>query len=436
MPAPRSRITATILTTVVLLVGGLLASTATPGAAQAASPLPDDFLWGVSASGFQSEGSSPDSNWLRYSKSGDVEDKIGTSVDFRHRYREDVERARSMGMKVYRVSIEWARIEPSPGTIDAEELAYYDDLLAAITEAGMRPMVTLDHWVYPGWIADRGGWADARTPNAWLRHQKMVVDRYAHYSPLWITINEPTLYIMNEVKHDGMALQDAPLMAERLVSVHRTIYDHIHRRDPKAMVSSPSAYLPVVMPALDMVFQNGVKDKLDFIAINSYYSFSPSEPAIWNILDHKWAASVAADSIYYAFRDYSERYPGKPLYVVETGMPTENGKPRDDGYRRENHLRDLVYWTQRARDDGINVMGFNYWSLTDNYEWGSYTPRFGLYTVDVRNDPSLRRRATPAVAAYREIATANGVGRGYRPSRPATFCSLVQGVRSCADPVR
>ncbi|GEE00753.1 hypothetical protein nbrc107696_22200 [Gordonia spumicola] len=98
--------------------------------------------------------------------------------------------------------------------------------------------------------------------------------------------------------------------------------------------------------------------------------------------------------------------------------------------------RDLVYRAQRARNDGINVMGFNYWSLTDNYEWGSYTPRFGLYTVNVQTDPSLTRHATPAVAAYRDIARANGVGPRYRPSRPASWCSLVQGARSSVDPVR
>ncbi|GEE00758.1 putative glycosyl hydrolase (beta-glucosidase) [Gordonia spumicola] len=434
MTTPPRRILSSAV--VAMLLGGLAMLATPPSDARVNAPLPDDFLWGVSASGFQTEGSSPDSNWSRYAASTKVEDPIGTAVDFRHHYREDVERARSMGMKVYRVSIEWSRIEPSPGRIDTRELAYYDDLLAAITGAGMRPMLTLDHWVLPGWIADRGGWADARTAGSWLRHQRMVVDRYAHLSPLWITVNEPTLYIMNEVKFGGISVKDAPTMASRLVAVHRGIYDYIHHRSPGAMVSSTSAYIPAVQTALDVIFQDGVRDKLDYIAFNSYYSLSPAEPAIWTITSDKWKASVAADGIYYAFRDYSERFPGKPLYVVETGMPTEGGKVRPDGYKREDHLRDLVYWTQRARNDGINVMGFNYWSLTDNYEWGSYTPRFGLYTVNVKTDPSLTRHATPAVSAYRDIARANGVGPTYRPSRPASWCSLVQGVRSCVDPVR
>lgn len=409
----------------------------TPGRAAAAPGMPDDFLWGVSSSGFQSEGSSPDSNWMRYIRAGKTDDAIGDSVDFRHRYREDIARATTMGMKVYRVGIEWSRVEPVEGRIDQTELAYYDDLVAAIVHAGMRPMLTLDHWVYPGWIADRGGWADARTPQAWLTAQRRIVDRYAAYHPLWITINEPMAYVMQEVKFGGIAPHLVPTMVDRLVQVHRAIYDHIHRRDPGAMVSSNTAYIPAVQGMLDATFLDRVRDKLDFVGFDYYYSVTPTNLGAANTLaDRLWEAPVSADGLYYAFGDYARRFPGKPLYVVETGMPTENGKPRPDGYRRDDHLRDLVYWTQRARADGMNIMGFNYWSITDNYEWGSYTPRFGLYTVDVKSDPSLKRRPTSAVAAYRKIAADGGVGADYRPSRPAEICSLVDGLASCLDPVR
>lgn len=421
---------------VVALLAALLLVAPAP-AARATGPLPDDFLWGVAASGFQTEGSSPDSNWRRYSNSGRLHDRIGTAVDFRHRYREDIALAKSLGVRVYRVSVEWARVEPAPGRIDQTELAYYDDLIDAIVAAGLRPMITLDHWVYPGWIADRGGWADARTPTAWLTHQRRIVDRYAHVHPLWITVNEPVAYLMNEVRYGGLPAQSAPLMLDRLVAVHRSIYRYIHHRDPGALVSSNSAYIPTVQPALDAQFLDRVREELDFVGFDYYYSVSPTElGAAYIVADQSWRAPVSADGLYYAFRDYARRYPGKPLYAVETGMPTENGKPRPDGYRRDDHLRDLVYWTQRARADGMNVIGFNYWSLTDNYEWGTYAPRFGLYRVDVTTDPTLRRTPTPAVAAYRAITAANGVGDDYRPSRPATVCSLVAAPASCTQPVR
>ena len=399
--------------------------------------LPPGFLWGVSSSGFQSEGSSPDSNWTRYVAAGKTDDKVGSAVDSRHRYRSDIALAKSLGVTVYRVGVEWARIEPKPGVIDRRELAYYDDMIAAIVSAGMRPMITLDHWVYPGWVAARGGWANASTPQAWLRNARFVVDRYAHDNPLWITINEPTIYIVNELRMGGLPAAASATMRDRLVDVHTSIYRYIHQRQPAAMVSSNIAYVPTVEPIVDTAFADRVRDSLDFIGLDYYYSASVTDLSAVNAATGKnWNATVSADGIYYSLRDLARRFPGKPLYVVETGMPTENGKPRPDGYRRGDHLRDLVYWVGRARADRIPVIGFNYWSLTDNYEWGSYTPRFGLYTVDVKTDPTLRRQPTDAVPAYRDITARNGVGSAYRPTRPAQWCSLAAAPASCGQPVR
>ena len=64
---------------------------------------------------------------------------------------------------------------------------------------------------------------------------------------------------------------------------------------------------------------------------------------------------------------------------------------------------------------GAKVVGYLYWSLTDTFEWGSYSPRFGLYTVDVLTDPDLVRRPTQAVAVYRDIIHANGIDPDYAP---------------------
>ncbi|MGB6125811.1 MAG: family 1 glycosylhydrolase [Gordonia sp. (in: high G+C Gram-positive bacteria)] len=409
----------------------LMAGTAS---AQPSTGLPSHFLWGVASSGFQAEGGSPDSNWTRYIEQGKTDDHVGTSVDFRNRYLSDIALAKHLGAKVYRVGIEWARVEPAPGQLAAKELNYYDAMIKAIVDSGMRPMITLDHWVYPGWIAERGGWADAKTLPAWLRHNRIMVDRYARYHPLWITVNEPTTYVMKEVQFGGLPAQSTTLMFDRLVQAHRTIYKYIHRKDPGAQVSSNVAYIPTVEPGLDALFLDRVRDSLDYVGLDYYYSVSPTDTtASFAANGEFWKATVAADGIYYALRDMGRRFPGKPLYVVEAGMATKNGQRRPDHYRRADHLRDLVYWVQRARSDGLPVMGLNYWSLTDNYEWGSYTPRFGLYTVNVKTDPTLRRIPTDGVGAYRKITANNGVGRGYRPTRPATLCSLVAAPGSCLE---
>lgn len=396
------------------------------------------FLWGVGSAGFQSEGSSPDSNWLRYSNSGRVDDRVGTSVDFRNRFEEDINNAKAMGVSVYRFSVEWARIEPSPGVWDQRELEYYDRVMHYILLAGMTPMITLDHWVYPGWVADRGGWNNPEMAQSWLTNARKVVDRYARFDPIWVTINEPMVYTyLKELSFGGVEARNVPLMLDQLVRVHRDIYDHIHSIQPDAWVTSNSAYLPTVQPALDAMFLDRIADKQDFVGIDYYYSVATTDLNTYNAASEQfWKASSSADGLYYALRYYARKFPGMPLYIVENGIPTENGQARPDEYRRDDQLRDAAYWIARARADGMNVVGYNYWSITDNYEWGSYTPRFGLYQVDATSDPSLTRRPTPAVAAYSEIIANAGVPANYRPTRPADFCSLVDAPTSCSQPVR
>ena len=105
-------------------------------------------------------------------------------------------------------------------------------------------------------------------------------------------------------------------------------------------------------------------------------------------------------------------------------MATENGKSRADGVKREDALRDSVYWVQRARADGIKVIGYMVWSLTDNFEWGSYTPAgFGLLHHRQRPRAILRRWQripTAAVPAYQEIIA----GHGVPPRTTGRCCSL------------
>ncbi|HWU32373.1 MAG TPA: family 1 glycosylhydrolase [Marmoricola sp.] len=398
------------------------------------APLPKNFLWGVASAGFQVEGNTPDSNWRRYiAKSGN--DPIKNADDFFHRYRSDIALAKSLGVKVYRISIEWARLEPKPGVYNPAAWTFYDNVVKAIKAAGMRPMLTIDHWVYPGWEASRGGWARSGMVNDWLANAKRVVNRYKRYNPLWVTINEANMYGLQEVSKGGMNPTDLPTMMGRLVTVHNAIYRYIHHVQPHAMVTSNVAYIPSLEPVLDALFLS--KAKLDFVGIDYYYPVSVSDPvtAFYAFINQSYKSGLAPEGIYYALRHYADLYPKKPLYIVENGMPTENGKKRPDGWTRAADLQDTIYWVQRARAAGMNVIGYNYWSLTDNYEWGSYTPRFGLYTVNALTDPRLRRIPTDAVPAYRGDIARGGVPKGYQLSRGMQTCSLVDGPASCLNPV-
>ncbi|MBF6175759.1 family 1 glycosylhydrolase [Nocardia blacklockiae] len=426
------------------LLGGTQVTAAPPVREAAFAPLDPGFLWGVASSGFQSEGHAPDSNWTRYIAGSPDYEPLGDSVDFTDRYASDIRLAADMGVRVFRVGVEWSRLQPAPGVWDEDAFRFYDAVIGSIVDAGMRPMITLDHWVYPGWAADRGGWRGASMVDDWLANMRAVVDRYAGRNPLWVTVNEPAAYLQHEIRK-GAA--DAGGMQDRIIQAHDAIYDYIHQVQPGAQVTANLGYVAGSEEQVNGAFADRIGNRLDYVGVDYYFGFDPAQSlfgaivkasgsAIPNLPGPRiWEMPLRTEGIYYALQHYSRRFPGKPLYVVENGMPTENGAPRADGYTRSDHLRDTVYWIQRAKADGMNVMGYNYWSLTDNYEWGSYTPRFGLYTVDVRTDPGLTRRPTDGVGAYTQIIGAGGVPAGYRPSHGPVLCVLVDPPDSCLNPV-
>ncbi|WP_067687373.1 family 1 glycosylhydrolase [Nocardia jejuensis] len=401
--------------------------------------LGDNFLWGVAASGFQSEGHSQDSNWQRYIKANPDWDSYANANDFRSRYPNDIALAASLGVKVFRIGIEWARVQPTPDGWDEDAFAFYDSVVDTIFDAGMQPMLTLDHWVYPGWEADRGGWNNPAMVDDWLANARKVVDRYAERHPVWVTINEPVAYIMHEVRQNDTVADE---MLDRVAQAHNDIYDYIHQVQPNALVTSNVGYVAGAEAQVNGPLMDRIGDKLDFIGVDYYFGIQASEANTVNMPDGSaappvgmWDLPVRPEGIYFALQHYSRMFPDKPLWVVENGMPTQDGNARADGYTRSDHLRDTVYWLQRAKIDGMKIVGYNYWSITDNYEWGSYTPRFGLYTVDVLTDPKLARKPTDAVETYRQIVHTGGLPAGYLPVRGPSECRLIDPPASCDHPV-
>ena len=143
-------------------------------------------------------------------------------------------------------------------------------------------------------------------------------------------------------------------------------------------------------------FLNAVRKQLDYVALDYYYpAYDQSATLAQLSAGTSWNIPLDPFGMYTALRSMHRAFPELPVLISENGMATPNGKPRPDGVTREESLRDTVYWVQRARQDGVPVIGYLYWSLTDNYEWGSYDARLGLYTVDVRTDPGLRGGPPP-----------------------------------------
>ena len=120
---------------------------------------PRGFLWGAATSAHQTEGNNHNSDWWRSEVDGLVPYRSGDACQSWHRWPEDLQVLQELGLNAFRLSVEWARIEPRPGVIDHAAVAHYREIIEAVRAAGIEPIVTLHHFTNPIWLSQAGGWA-------------------------------------------------------------------------------------------------------------------------------------------------------------------------------------------------------------------------------------------------------------------------------------
>ena len=128
-----------------------------PGVHSSNFKFPPDFLWGAATSSHQVEGGCTNNDWSAWEAAGKVPERAGAACDHYRRFREDFDLARSLRHNAHRFSLEWSRIEPEEGRFSAEGLAHYGEVLDALLERGMQPVVTIHHYTLPRWLADQPG---------------------------------------------------------------------------------------------------------------------------------------------------------------------------------------------------------------------------------------------------------------------------------------
>ena len=162
------------------------------------------------------------------------------------------------------------------------------------------------------------------------------------------------------------------------------------------------AHFPCFMSALIDLPRNQL---LDYIAIDYYDPFSAHSfrfPVWWDhefknksflswimnsITSKWWDWTILPRGLYFFCRYYAEEFPGRPLIIAENGMALRRRRDNNHSNRRDNisrseflrlHIEEVI----RIVRDEIPLIGYLHWSLFDNYEWGTYTPRFGLYNLN------------------------------------------------------
>ncbi|RZQ60997.1 GH1 family beta-glucosidase [Amycolatopsis suaedae] len=108
--------------------------------------------------------------------------------------------------------------------------------------------------------------------------------------------------------------------------------------------------------------------------------------------------------------DLHHRYPGLPLYVTENGAAYPDVVGPDgavDDHDRVNFLLSHLAAAHEAITRGVDLRGYFYWSLLDNFEWAEgYAKRFGLVHIDY---PTQRRTPKLSARQYAAVIRNNGL---------------------------
>ncbi|MEB3198235.1 MAG: family 1 glycosylhydrolase [Candidatus Sericytochromatia bacterium] len=393
------------------------------------------FLWGVSTAGYQWEGQDNTSQWAAFDAAGKTAERNLRGADGLVRYDEDLRLARGLGCNAFRTSIEWSRIEPREGQRDPAAIAHYHSLLRSMRAEGLEPIITLMHFSYPAWLDAQGGWEGQAAPKAFARHVAFIAKEFGQEVRWWLTFNEPNIFLLGWLtpafppgKRNSLG---AVRVVNRLVEAHQDAYDAIHAHDPDAMVSFNmyTAEWSLGQPPLGRVesaseqterrlleeetihdaFGRGGR-KVDYAALDYYAKIYLSLPVRFPRPD-QW--EVHPEGLYKAIKRFYVRYK-LPVLIAENGMATGDLAPRSDGWTRAAYLRAHIAQVQRAQAQGVPVIGYVHWSITDNYEWGSFSPRFGLFSVDCRQQRFTRVR-TEGADAYAELIRMAGLTRSQAP---------------------
>jgi beta-glucosidase len=414
-----------------------------------------DFLWGASTSAYQVEGNCTNCNWSQFETSLDPHghpriahgQKCGLASDHWNRYKEDIQLLKELHLNAFRFSVEWSKVEPEEGVFVDSVLDHYERVVDELRANGIEPLITLHHFTNPIWFDRKGGFERDDAPAIIARFATRVAERLGSKVRFWSTINEPNVYAVEgyvratfpPAKHDPA---QAIVVFGNLLRAHTACYQAIKKIRPEAQVGLlANIFLfdpPERWNLLDVMlahylntalsvsvidylttgvfdfslpgmgrehFDTGVPEAFDFVGLNYYsrllYRFDPFTEermvAVQHLrreelTDKGW--EIYPEGLYRALRMISSRTT-KPIYI------TENGIADDSDLRRAGFIEDHLLVTNRAIHDGMNVRGYFYWSLLDNFEWADgFDVRFGLYAVDYATQKRTLRQGS---VKYRDI---------------------------------
>jgi len=421
------------------------------------------FTWGVATSSYQIEGAATaggrgPSIWDTFSRvpgavingdSGDV------ACDHYHRYNEDLDLIKWLGVNAYRFSIAWPRIFPQgAGSPNQAGIDFYDRLIDGALERGITPWPTLYHWDLPQALEDKGGWNSRATSERFAEYAHLMAEKFGDRVRNWTTLNEPFcsawlgyLYgvmapgikdlqtAINASHHlllgHGLATQAIRSVAsdlrvgivlnltpaiplnenDELAAKYADGFDNRWYADPVFKGSYPQDIVEgfgkeVPIHAGDM---QSISAPLDFLGINFYTrqtvtldesaKLLPYRPVMVDGVERTamgW--EVHPESLTNIIMRVHRDYAPKEIYITENGSAWDDSVINDkvDDPHRVSYLERHLDAMLAAKSQGAPVNGYFAWSLMDNFEWAyGYSKRFGIVYVDYETQKRI-----PKSSAY------------------------------------
>ncbi|MFL2982886.1 MAG: family 1 glycosylhydrolase [Candidatus Neomarinimicrobiota bacterium] len=415
---------------------------------------PSNFAWGTATAAHQVEGNNTNNNWHEWEHSLDENgnspihnnDKSGLAANHWNLYLEDISLMNDLGVNHYRFSVEWSKIEPTKGKYDLDALSHYRKMCEALIDAKITPVITLHHFTHPTWFEEMGAFEKEQNIDYFIRFSELVFIELMDIVPIWCTFNEPSVFVaqgyFNGIFPPG---KKNPILAgtvlENILNAHVRTYHrlksipnseknkiglvkNIFQFDPlrrwhildwafskilnDIYTNAPLKFLKTGLSSFYMpgMVNNQMSNPnaigtLDFIGLN-YYSrmhvkgkLDPIEPFVFDTRDQDIMTDMGyplyAEGFYRALKTISDM--NVPIYVTENGLADDNDKIRPLFINR------YLYAMNQALKERIDIRGYFYWSLMDNFEWAEgYSMKFGLYEVNlVTQERRLREGSQPFI---------------------------------------
>lgn len=416
---------------------------------------PKDFLWGTAVCSHQAEGHNIHSDWWEWEQEGKIEDGTvsGAAADMLNRYPEDFAFMKDLGLNAFRMSVEWARIEPERGKYSKDALDHYERVFKELKKNNMKICLTLYHWVLPKWVADRGGWTNPESVRWFREFVRHVVYRFFDYVDLWCTLNEPSApilagYIGGLFPPEKKNPIEAAIAYKNLLRAHSEAARLINEASVLRGAGTP--LIGIAMALADIEPKNpgsvidtklhdvmrlihnrlfldaiktgtpfpggreipGLKGSFTYIGVNYYTRFRLDivPPRVYSRVEDllylpdgtettEMGYEVYPPGFYDVFKEMS-RYE-VPMYVTENGIADSTDEKRP-GYL----LRHLAQM-HRAIEDGMDIRGYFQWTYIDNFEWRyGFSKKFGIVALE---PDTLNRLPRRSAYMYGRIASAGEI---------------------------